>query len=65
MTDDTQRETADAGRRGFLKLAAAAPVAAAAVAGTAGEARAAPAEGHQAGLADTAQARAYYSSARF
>jgi hypothetical protein len=54
----------DEGRRGFLKLAAAAPVAAAATAtGTAAQADA-PAQPTE-GLADTAEARAYYASARF
>ena len=61
MTETTDPK----GRRGFLKLAAAAPVAAAATAAGATQAEAAPAVGPQAGLADTAQTRAYYASARF
>ena len=66
MTDTTEREGATTGRRGFLKLAVAAPVAAAATAAGTGAAQAdAPATGPQAGLADTAHTRAYYASARF
>ena len=60
MTD----KTTDENRRGFLKLAVAAPaVAAATVAGTE-EAKAA-ATGPQKGLADTEHTRAYFASARF
>ncbi len=61
MTDQTDLT----GRRGFLKLAAGAPVAAAATVAGAEAAQAAPAAGPQAGLADTEQTRAYYASARF
>ncbi|MFD1343314.1 twin-arginine translocation signal domain-containing protein [Litorisediminicola beolgyonensis] len=56
----------EASRRDFLKLAGtAAPAAVAAVAVSGSEAEAAPAEGPQKGLADTAHTRAYYASARF
>jgi hypothetical protein len=56
--------TPDESRRGFLKLAATAPVAAGAVAVTGTEAAAETTDAHK-GLADTAETRAYYSSARF
>ena len=66
MTDSNERLDATTGRRGFLKLAAAAPVAAAATAAGSGAAQAdTPATGPQSGLADTAHTRAYYASARF
>ncbi len=56
-------KTTDESRRGFLKLAAAAPVAAAAT-GAATQASADEVT-PQSGLADTDQTRAYYASARF
>lgn len=66
MTDTTERLNETTGRRGFLKLAATAPVAAAATVAGAGMAKAdAPVTGPQTGLADTAHTRAYYASARF
>lgn len=62
MTDETSKT--ETGRRNFLKLAATAPAAAvAATAATAGEAAADEDRGP--GLADNAQTRAYYASARF
>ena len=65
MTDQTET-TENQGRRRFLKLAATgAPAAAVAAATGTGAAQAEPAEEPQSGLADTAQTRAYYSSARF
>ena len=57
MSDKT-----DQGRRGFLKLAAVAPAAAAIPAARAAADEAAP-EGS--GLKDTAHTRAFYDSARF
>ena len=57
MTDKT-----DEGRRGFLKLAAVAP-AAAAIPATQAAADEAPQQGS--GLKDTAHTRAFYDSARF
>ena len=58
MTDKT-----DEGRRGFLKLAAVAPAAAAIPAATGATAEEARPEGS--GLKDTAHTRAFYDSARF
>lgn len=60
--DETQT---DAGRRGFLKAAAIAPVAVAAVAATGTEATAAPTPAASGTVQDTAHVRAYYQSARF
>ncbi|CUH38999.1 hypothetical protein JSE7799_01718 [Jannaschia seosinensis] len=64
MTDTTETKSPREGRRNFLKLAATAPAAAAAVT-IAGTEEAQAATGPQKGLADTEQTRAYYSSARF
>lgn len=62
MTDSKTDAKVDGGRRGFLTLAAAAPVAAAVATGSAARAdEAAP----ETGLKDTDQTRAYYASARF
>ncbi|MEM8849636.1 MAG: twin-arginine translocation signal domain-containing protein [Pseudomonadota bacterium] len=55
-------KTTDESRRGFLKLAATAPVAAAAT-GVATQAVAD--EAPKSGLADTEHTRAFYASARF
>jgi hypothetical protein len=54
----------DEGRRGFLKLAAAAPAAAAATA-VGSQAATAEEAPKVSGLQDTAQTRAFYASARF
>ena len=55
-------DTTDKGRRGFLKLAAVAPAAAALPAAEAAADTARPAG---TGLRDTAHTRAFYDSARF
>ena len=64
MTAKTDVKTQDEGRRGFLKLAVAAPAAVAATT-VAGTAKAEVATGPQKGLADTEHTRAYFASARF
>ena len=58
-------ETADTGRRDFLKLASvSAPVAVAVAVGSTGAAAAMP-DQDGTGLRDTAHTRAYFESARF
>jgi hypothetical protein len=64
MSDTKQDATVDGGRRGFLKFAAAAPVAAAAAGAATTEAEASVTPGTTR-LADTEHTRAYYASARF
>ncbi|SDY40662.1 Tat (twin-arginine translocation) pathway signal sequence [Jannaschia faecimaris] len=63
MTDKTDTKV-DGKRRGFLKMAAAAPAAVAATT-LAGTETAEAATGPQKGLADTEHTRAYFASARF
>lgn len=62
---ETEADTANEGRRNFLKLATTAAPAAVAAAALAGAATEAEAQGQGQGLQDTAHTRAYFASARF